>query len=118
MLPEKIIKDGMVQRIICNYYPYHDYHHLNHNLLFYGNLRPIALSNDIILIKRQSLLFQKIFEYQQLMVNTVHPAYKMSIKKNYHHHQITIPLAAFLNGIFINNDDARRFYQWLKLTLR
>ena len=118
MLPEQIIKAGIVQRIIYNYYPHHNYRHLNNNLLFYGNLRRIALSNDVILVKRRSTLFQKIFEYQQLMVNTVQPAYRIFIKKEHHHYQTTIPLAAFPNGIFINNDDARRFYQWLKLTLK
>lgn len=117
MSPKQIIRNGFIQRTVRNYYPRH-YHQSNNHLLFFGNLRPVALSNDVILIKRRSILFQKIFEYQQLMINTVHSSYYLAIKTFRRHQPIVIPLAAFPHGVFINNDDARRFYQWLKFNLK
>lgn len=115
MTPDQIICNGILSRTIKNYQPRLKHPLFKKNMvIMFKQLGKFYETNDLLIIRENSELFQMLFEYSQLMPGTVREA--QHLKTSYH--QQLIPIALYQNGLFIGKDDARRFYNWLKINLK
>lgn len=114
LTPQEIVFSGVLQRSISNYHPQVPSSLTKRLPRVPGRLKEIIHSNDTTTIKRQSVLYQRIKTYQKSTLGVVHRAYLINAAVKGAHLKV-IPVAVYLNGIFISNDDAKRFYQWLSI---
>ena len=114
LTPSVIVFDGILQRSVSNYHPQIPANLSKRLPQVSNHLKQIIHSNDTTTVRRHSILYRRIRAYRKFTLGVVHRAYLVDAAVKGPQLRI-IPVAVFINGIFISNDDSKRFYKWLSI---
>ena len=114
LTPSDIVFDGILQRSVSNYHPQIPANLSKRLPQVSNHLKQIIHSSDTTTVKRHSILYQRIKAYQKSTLGVVHRSYLVDAAVKGQQLKV-IPVAVYLDGIFISYDDAQRFYRWLSI---